>query len=106
MHRGEAGREARPQAAGETENVSMKQSEARTSAHPFDRAFSIFFFLPQSVSRRRCCGVVVLQSYGVGVAGEGSRYTDCSLGKENWARGPGACWKLVLVYMGSLAGGC
>lgn len=92
MHRGEVGREARPLAAGETENVSMKQSEARTSAHPFYKAFH--------------GAVVVLQSYGVGVAGEGSRYTDCSLGKENWARGPGACWKLVLVYMGSLAGGC
>lgn len=79
----------------------LKQSEARMSAHRFDKA--LFFSLPQSVLWRRRCVAKLLRRIA---GGEGSRYTDCSLGKENWARGPGAGWKVVLVYMGSLAGGC
>lgn len=58
------GKEAEPQATGETETGFMKQSEARTSAHPFDKAF-FFFLLPQSVLRRRCC-VAKLLSRGAG----------------------------------------
>lgn len=97
MHRGEAGREARPQAAGETENVSMKQSEARTSAHPFDRAFSIFLFFPHKAFRGAvvvallCCKVT-----GLGWLGRGHVTQTAPWGRRTGPAGPGPagswCW--------------
>lgn len=97
MHRGEAGREARPQAAGETENVSMKQSEARTSAHPFDRAFSILFFFPTKrfaapLLWRGC----VAKLRGWGCLGRGHVTQTAPWGRRTGPVGPGPagswCW--------------
>lgn len=86
MHRGEAGREPRPLAAGETENVSMKQSEARTSAHPFHKAFH-----GAVVVALLCCKVT-----GLGRLGRGHVTQTAPWGRRTGPVGPGPagswCW--------------
>lgn len=96
MHRGEAGREARPQAAGETENVSIKQSEARTSAHPFDRAFSIFFFSHKAFRGAVVVAMLCCKVTGLGWLGRGHVTQTAPWGRRTGPVGPGPagswCW--------------